>query len=164
MPIGYAVPINQAGSVSSLSTAIAAKPGITAAADSDTTDGDNLMTLIKVTGNSVREVSAAIRADYRAVDVGAATGGTFTLTVDGQTTAAIAYNASASAVKSALEALSTVDTVTVTGVGSAADPWVIVFDQVKTWTVTGTPTLTGGALTVTSPVSNVHVWRSSVIA
>lgn len=44
--------------------------------------------------------------------------GTFTLTVDGQTTSGIAYNAATSAVKSALEALSSVDTVNVTGSAS----------------------------------------------
>jgi len=40
---------------------------------------------------------------------GTPTGGTFTLTYDGQTTAAIAYNAAAAAVQSALEALSNID-------------------------------------------------------
>lgn len=48
---------------------------------------------------------------------GTPTGGTFTLTFDGQTTAAIAYNANAAAVQSALLALSNLDTgdVAVTG-------------------------------------------------
>lgn len=41
---------------------------------------------------------------------GAPTGGTFTLTFDGQTTAAIAYDATAAAVQSALEALTSVGT------------------------------------------------------
>lgn len=41
---------------------------------------------------------------------GTPTGGTFTITYDGQTTAAIAYNAAASAVKTALEALSNIGT------------------------------------------------------
>lgn len=63
------------------------------------------------------------------VDVGAASGGTFTLIVDAVTTAAIAYDAAASAVKSALEAISTVTTVTVTGAGSTGDPWIITYDD-----------------------------------
>lgn len=57
----------------------------------------------------------------------ASTGGTFTLTLDGQTTAAIAFNAIASAVKSALELLSTVDTVTVTGGAGPANDWIVEF-------------------------------------
>lgn len=40
---------------------------------------------------------------------GSPTGGTFTLTYDGQTTGAIAYNASAAAVQAALEAISNID-------------------------------------------------------
>lgn len=59
---------------------------------------------------------------------GAPTGGTFTLTFDGQTTAAIAYNATAATVQTALEGLSKI------GAGNVA--------------VTGGP-LPGTALTVT---------------
>ncbi|HFB97894.1 MAG TPA: hypothetical protein ENJ62_02025 [Bryobacterales bacterium] len=47
-------------------------------------------------------------------------GGTFTLTYDGQTTAPIVYNAPSSVVESALEALPSIDDVTVTG--SAGGP------------------------------------------
>lgn len=56
---------------------------------------------------------------------GGPTGGTFTLTYSGQTTAAIAYNASAAAVQSALEALSNLvpGDVTVTGAG----PYTVTF-------------------------------------
>lgn len=56
---------------------------------------------------------------------GGPTGGTFTLTFSGQTTAGIAYNAAAADVKSALEALSNVTTVTVTGTG----PWTVTFND-----------------------------------
>ncbi|HET6915003.1 MAG TPA: hypothetical protein VFH56_02825 [Acidimicrobiales bacterium] len=65
-------------------------------------------------------------ADVQTVTVtGAPTGGTFTLTFNGQTTAGIAYNAAASAVQSALVALSTIgaNNVTVTGAG----PYVVTF-------------------------------------
>ncbi|MEI7743592.1 MAG: MBG domain-containing protein, partial [Chloroflexota bacterium] len=54
--------------------------------------------------------------------VGSATGGTFTLTVGGATTAALAYNAAAADVQTALNALAGV-TATVTG----SAPWVITF-------------------------------------
>ena len=57
------------------------------------------------------------------VNVGSASGGTFTLSVDGVLSAAIAYNALAADVVTALGAVSA----TVTGNGSIADPWVIVF-------------------------------------
>lgn len=46
--------------------------------------------------------------EVQTVTLALATGGTFTLTYSGQTTAAIAYNATAAAVKSALEALSNI--------------------------------------------------------
>lgn len=56
---------------------------------------------------------------------GAPTGGSFTLTYDGQTTAPIAYNATAAQVRSALAALDTLDAndITVTGSG----PYVVTF-------------------------------------
>ena len=56
-----------------------------------------------------------------------ATGGTFTITFDGQTTAALAWNATAADVESALEALSNVTDVTVTNSSAGG---------VQTWTVT----------------------------
>ncbi len=54
-------------------------------------------------------------------------GGTFTLTFQGQTTAAINFDATAGAVETALELLSTITAVTVTGTGTEADPWVVEF-------------------------------------
>lgn len=50
---------------------------------------------------------------------GGPTGGTFTLTFDGETTAAIAYNAAAAAVQAALEALSNVEPGDVVASGGA---------------------------------------------
>jgi hypothetical protein len=78
---------------------------------------------------------------------GAPTGGTFTLTYSGQTTAGIAYNATAAAVKAALEALSNIAAgdVTVTGTG----PYTVTFvknlagKDVAAMTASGTG-LTGG--------------------
>lgn len=64
---------------------------------------------------------------------GTPTGGSFTLTYDGQTTANIAYNAIASAVQSALVALSNVSTgdVVVTGGPGPGTPYVITFGGAK---------------------------------
>jgi hypothetical protein len=60
---------------------------------------------------------------------GAPTGGTFTLTFNGQTTGAIAYNAISSVVQTALVALSNIRTgdVTVTGGPGPATPYVVAF-------------------------------------
>ncbi len=55
------------------------------------------------------------------------TGGTFTLTYDGQTTSAIAYNASAATVDAALEALSNIGAGDVAVTGSAGGPWTVTF-------------------------------------
>ncbi|PQO45870.1 hypothetical protein [Blastopirellula marina] len=57
------------------------------------------------------------------------TGGTFTLTLDGETTGSIAYNASAAAVQAALEALASVDSGDVEVSGSAGGPWIVEFKQ-----------------------------------
>lgn len=64
--------------------------------------------------------------EVQTVTIALATGGTFTLTFSGQTTSAIAYNATAAAVKSALEALSNVGVgdVNVAKVGSV---WTVSF-------------------------------------
>lgn len=84
---------------------------------------------------TVTQGDGATVHEKQAVAVVWATGGTFTLTFDSggpQTTAAIAWNASASAVKSALEALSNITTVTVTGSGTGSDPWLVTFEDSAT--------------------------------
>jgi hypothetical protein len=84
---------------------------------------------------------------------GGPTGGTFTLTFAGQTTAGIAYNAAASAVQSALEALSNVEPGDVTVTGSTGGPytltWASARGNVAQVTANGAA-LTGG----TSPAVN----------
>lgn len=62
---------------------------------------------------------------------GGPTGGTLTITVNGQTTAGIAYDAAASAVQTALEALSNVAPGDVTVTGSAGGPYTL------TWSGSG---------------------------
>jgi len=85
-----------------------------------------------------------------------AAGGTFTLTFDGQTTAAIDYNASASTVESALEALSNITDVSIKGSGTSGDPWVVTFvdpgrQNVAEMTADDT-NLTAGTSTITTTV------------
>lgn len=90
---------------------------------------------------------------------GTPTGGTFTLTYAGQTTAGIAYNAIAGAVQSALVALSNLSAgdVTVSGGPGPATPYVVTFggslDSTDVVQMTATSNLTGGtapAVTVTT--------------
>lgn len=88
--------------------------------------------------------------------IGTYTGGTFTLTFDGQTTGAIAYNATDATVKAALEALSNiaVGDVAVTGGPGPASPWFVTFQgayaatDVNLITVDGTNLTGGGSVTV----------------
>lgn len=55
--------------------------------------------------------------------------GTFALGYRGQQTGGIANDASAAAVEEALEALSTITAVGVSGAGTSADPWVVTFED-----------------------------------
>lgn len=88
---------------------------------------------------------------------GAPTGGTFTLTLDGETSAAIAYNATAAAVQTALEAMSNVapGDVTVAGGPGPGAPYVATFTGARSGTdvpaFTASSSLTGG----TSPAVGV---------
>ncbi|WP_280186017.1 MULTISPECIES: hypothetical protein [Nocardia] len=79
---------------------------------------------------------------------GSPTGGSFTLTFQGQTTTSIAYNAAAAAVQSALEALSTIGTGNVTVTGAASGPYTCTFTgdlaQLNLPLMTATAALTGG--------------------
>ena len=63
------------------------------------------------------------------VDVGAASGGTFTLTIGGNPSGAIAWDAADSVVETAVEAITGITAATVTGAGSVADPWIITIDD-----------------------------------
>lgn len=85
------------------------------------------------------------------IDRGTSTGGDYTLTVNGQETAAIAFGAIGTTVKAALELLTTVTAVTVTGTGTVGDPWVATWDDpIGPTTVTGDGAgLTGGDSTLT---------------
>jgi hypothetical protein len=76
------------------------------------------------------------------------TGGTWTLAVGGQTTAGIPYNATATAVRSAIEALSSVGAGNVIVTGGSGGPWTVAFSGVS-----GKSGLTGGtcpSVTVTT--------------
>ena len=84
--------------------------------------------------------------EVQTITLSNATGGTFRLAFGGQTTAPLAYNASAATVESSLEALTSVDNVTVTG--SAGGPWTVTF--AGTHADTNVATIQGDAATAES--------------
>ncbi|MDX3044107.1 hypothetical protein PV383_44145 [Streptomyces caniscabiei] len=84
---------------------------------------------------------------------GSPTGGTYTLTLSGQTTAGIAYNATASAVQSALEALSNVEVGDVVCAGGPhpGTPVTVTFEG--QFAGTDVPQMTGSAASLTGGTS-----------
>jgi hypothetical protein len=78
---------------------------------------------------------------------GGPTGGTFTLTWSGQTTAPIAYNATAAAVEAALEALSNLSPADVTVTGANGGPFTVTFGGAQTGTDVAAMTASGAGLT-----------------
>ena len=87
---------------------------------------------------------------------GSPTGGTFTLTYSGQTTAGIAYNATATTVKNALQALSTVGNGNVAVTGSAGGPYTVTFQGDLAGINAAAMTASGAGLTGgSSPAVNI---------
>jgi hypothetical protein len=79
-------------------------------------------------GGNVISTGGAGTAEVQTVTLtGVPTGGDFTLTLDGETTGDIVYNAAASAVEIALEALPGVGSGNVTVTGSAGGPYSVTF-------------------------------------
>jgi hypothetical protein len=79
---------------------------------------DNTLSMAKgLSANEVQTVTIT----------GVPTGGSFTLTFDGATTAAIAFDAAASLVQTRLEALSSIDVGDVVVTGSAGGPYTVTF-------------------------------------
>jgi hypothetical protein len=80
---------------------------------------------------------------------GAPTGGTFTLTLNAETTAAIAYNATADTVRAALEGLPSLASGDVVVTGAAGGPYTVTFAGTKAGqnvaAMTATASLTGGS-------------------
>lgn len=78
---------------------------------------------------------------------GTPTGGTFTLSFRGQTTSALAYNAAAATVQTALRALSTIGSAGVTVSGSAGGPYTVTFADDLAETAIELMTASGSGLT-----------------
>lgn len=116
-------------------------------------------------GTVLAKLANGLYGPYNATDevqtvtiTGSPTGGTFTLTFDGQTTAGIAYNAAAAAVQSALEALSNIGVgdVSVAGGPGPGTAWTVTFTGQYAGTDVAVMTTSGAGLTGgSSPASAV---------
>jgi hypothetical protein len=107
---------------------------------------------------------AAVSEVQTVTITGTPTGGSFTLTFDGQTTASIAFDATNSAVDTALEALSNIGVgeVTVTGGPGPGSPFTVTFASSlgNVPLMTATSSLTGGTsptVTVTAPTQGTNL-------
>ena len=108
--------------------------------------------------SATRHFTVAVpRNEIQSVRVSNATGGTFTLTFSGQTTAPIAFNATAAQVQAALEALSNVGSgnLSVTGGDVNTSPVVITFIGVYAGVDVPTFSADATALTGTTPTVTV---------
>lgn len=114
------------------------------------------MVLAQMTAASVNEVQTPTLSS------GSSSGGTFTLTFQGETTAAIAYNASAATVKAALEALTTIGEGNVTVSGTQIDTgYTVTF--VNALAAMDIPIMTiTSSLTGSSPVATVTATTAGV--
>ncbi len=99
------------------------------------------------------QAQGAVIDNQQTVTLGAQSSGTFTLTYKGQTTAAIAYNATSAAVQTALRLLSTIPATT-TVTGAAGGPYLIVFSPTDTLAQDTTP-ITGSGALLTTPATFV---------
>jgi hypothetical protein len=98
------------------------------------------------------EPYAAVTNEVQTLTVtGGPTGGTFTITWSGQTTAAIAYNATAAVVQTALEALSNIAPGDVVVTGSAGGPWTLTWGGTQLGENVAAPTTTESFTGGTTP-------------
>ncbi len=97
-------------------------------------------TVVSSGGNSANEVQVVTLP-------GNPSGGTFTLTFQGQTTASLAYDASAAAVEAALEGLSNVGSGGVSVTGDNGGPWTVEFTGGLAGTDVAQMTASGASLT-----------------
>ncbi len=107
------------------------------------------LVLAKLPSGLYAPYQAATSESQTVTITGGPTGGTFTLSWDGATTAGVAYNAAAAAVQTALEALPNINPgdVTVTGGPGPATPWVVAFGGRYAGTDVAQMTASGASLT-----------------
>ncbi len=105
---------------------------------------------------TVQEASSAVNEVETVELTGGPTGGTYTLTFNAETTAGIAYNASAATVLAALEGLATPVPGDFTVTGAAGGPWTVTFtgayaaSNVTAMTGSGASLTGGGSQTLTA--------------
>ena len=137
--------------------------------DQTTTDTSNAWTAKDPTGTGAGWNLTIAASDFGINEVqtvsisGTPTGGDFTLTFSSQTTNAIAYNATAATVKTELELLSTVTTVTTTGGPFPGTAVVVTFVNPGAQNIalmTSTDSFTGG----TSPASSIAETTAGFLA
>ncbi|MEW2393060.1 hypothetical protein AB0933_32335 [Streptomyces venezuelae] len=106
----------------------------------------------KVTATGLYAPYAAVSNEVQTLTVtGGPTGGTFTITWSGQTTSALAYNATAAQVQTALEALSNIAPGDVTVTGAAGGPWTLTWGGTQLGEDVAAPTTTESFTGGTSP-------------
>jgi hypothetical protein len=106
----------------------------------------------KLTASGLYAPYKAVSNEVQTVTItGAPTGGTFTLTWSGQTTGAIAYNATAATVQTALEALSNIAPGDVTVTGNAGGPYTLTWGGTQLGEDVAAPTATASFTGGTSP-------------
>ncbi len=129
-------------------------------------DGSVFIAPYSATGITTLTTGTPTNEVQRVTITGTPTGGSFTLTFNGQTTAAIAYNAAASAVQSALEALSNVASGDVTCTGGPLPGSFVTatfggqYAATNVPAMTATGSLTGGstpAVAVTTPTEGQSI-------
>jgi hypothetical protein len=125
-----------------------------AAVDELTVDASGLLGNGQVVVTTVVSGSAGRNELQRIQLSSGITGGTFTLTFDGQTTAAIAYNASAAALQSALEALSNIAPGDVS-VAKSGSVWTVTFQGA--YAGTNVPEMTGDGSSLTSSGGSLSI-------
>jgi hypothetical protein len=97
--------------------------------------------------STVRTVTAQNNSQQWNLTNGGASSGTFTLTLNGEVTAGIAYNATMAAVEAALLALASITAGDVAVTGSDAGPWIITMAGTLANLSTNTLTYDGAGLT-----------------
>jgi hypothetical protein len=118
---------------------------------------DALGTFLAAWGRDVVRSGAAenVPVNERQTVTRVATGGTFTLSFSGQTTAAIAFDATPAAVQTALEGLSNIGAGGVIVTGNAGGPWTVEF--AGTLADTDVAQMTGNATNLTGTPRSVTV-------
>ena len=116
------------------------------------------------TDGAFADASPAAREKQTVTIGGTPTGGTFTLTFGGQTTATIAYNAAASVVEAALEALSTIGQGNVQVTGNAGGPYTVEFvGQLANANVAAMTADASGLTGGTSPTVTIATSQAGVL-